>query len=215
MGCIKSVVMLALLLAVGVFAFLNRDKLSGTWHRVKGDTPPVVLVSSREVATAAVAKLKDLESGKTERITLTQVELQSLLEYKYRELLPAFVDSPQVKLNGNKIEVNARVPVDRIPQFSGFGEAVTFLPDTTEVSVTGELLPLRPGRVALAVDQVKAARIPLPRRLIADALRKLGRKDEPGLPSEALSMPLPPGADAAYVRGDSLVFLSNTKQPAN
>jgi hypothetical protein len=47
--------------------------------------------------------------------------------------------------------------------------------------------------------------------LVAGALRKLGRNDEPGLPDDALAIPLPPGADAAYVRGDSLIFLSNRK----
>ena len=68
------------------------------------------------------------------------------------------------------------------------------------------------GRVALAVDQVRAARIPLPKRLVASALSKLGRKPEAGLPADALALRLPSGADAAYVRGDSLVFLNNGQE---
>jgi hypothetical protein len=105
--------------------------------------------------------------------------------------------------------------VERLPQLSELGEAAAFLPDTTEVGVTGQLLPLRAGRVALAVDQVRAARIPLPKRLVPGALRKLGRKAEPGLPADALALPLPPGVDAAYVRGDSLVFLKNGRTSKN
>jgi hypothetical protein len=50
---------------------------------------------------------------------------------------------------------------------------------------------------------------------VPGALRRLGRKDEAGLPADALSLPLPPGADAAYVRGDSLVFLKNGRSPTN
>lgn len=215
MGCLKSFVFLVFVVAVAVLVFLNKDRLTTTMHRLTGDTAPVVLVPSRELADAAENKLQDLESGGTDRIVLTEVELQSLLEYKYRSLLPAFVDSPRVQLKGNKIDISARVPVDRIPQVAGLGDAASFLPDTTELAVTGELLPLPSGRIALAVDQVRAARIPLPHRLIAEALRKLGRKNEPGLPPEALAMPLPPGADAAYVRGDSLVLISNVRRPAN
>lgn len=207
--------MLVLLLVVGVFAFLNRDRLVDKWHRLKGDVPVVAPIASREIADSAAAKVTYLETGKSQRISLTEVELQSLLVYKYRELLPAFVDSPRVELKGNKIQVTGRVPLDRIPNLAGLGDAASFLPDTTELGITAELLPLRSGHAALAVDQIRVARIPLPHRLIAEALRKLGRKDEPGLPREALSMPLPLGADGAYVRGDSLVFLSNGKRSAN
>lgn len=212
MGCLKGIVFLLLLAGLAVFGYLNRDRLQSTWYKVRGQSEPAKIVPSKELSDAAAAKLKDLTNGKKTMIALTEVELQSLLQYKYRSLLPAFVDSPRVELNGSKIEVSARVPVDHLPQLSELGDAATFLPDTADVGVTGELLPLRAGRAALAVDQVRAARIPLPGRLIPGALRKLGRKDEDGLPKDALSIPLPPGANSAYVRGDSLFFLANAKQ---
>jgi hypothetical protein len=176
---------------------------------LRGTAVVTEAVPSPELADAATSKLQQLKNGETRSVALTEVELQSLLLYKYRQLLPAFVDSPRVKIENGKIEVQARVPVERLPQLSELGEAAAFLPDTTEVGVTGTILPLRSGRIALAVDQVRAARIPLPKRLVPGALRRLGRKDEAGLPPDALALPLPPGADAAYVRGDSLVFLNN------
>lgn len=209
MGClIRSILVIALLFVAGVFAFLNRERLGNAWHTFRGErAEAVALGASPELAQRAETKLAALRSGEQRQISLSQDELQSLLRYKYRELLPAFVDSPEINLKGERIEVKARVPVERLPQIGELGEAAAFLPDTTEVSVTGQLLPMSGRRAALAVDQVKAARIPLPRRLIAGALKKLGRKDEPGLPKDALAVPLPPGADGAYVRGDSLVFL--------
>ena len=215
MGCLKSIVGLALVLVLAVFLFLNRDRISGAWSDLRGGKEETQLGPSPELADIADEKLAGLKSGETSSVALSENELQSLLQYKYKQLLPAFVDSPRVELDNGKIIVQARVPVERLPQLSELGEAAAFLPDTTEVGVTGQLLPLRAGRVALAVDQVRAARIPLPKRLVSGALRKLGRKEERGLPADALAVPLPPGADAAYVRGDSLVFLNNAGKNKN
>jgi hypothetical protein len=215
MGCLKSIVGLVLALVVAGFLFLNRDRIESAWQDLRGGKQETELEPSAELAQTAADKLAQLKSGDSQAVALSQLEIQSLLQYKYRQLLPAFVDSPRVELNEGKIVVQARVPVERLPQLSELGEAAAFLPDTTEVGVTGQVLPLRTGRVALAVDQVRAARIPLPKRLVPGALRKLGRKDEPGLPADALALPLPPGADAAYVRGDSLVFLKNGRSSKN
>lgn len=215
MGCLKSIVGLGLVLVLAVFLFLNRDRISGAWSDVRGGKEETELGPSPELADVADEKLSELKSGESGTIALSEQELQSLLQYKYKQILPAFVDSPRVELDNGKIVIHARVPVDRLPQLNELGDAAGFLPDTTEVGVTGQLLPLRDGRVALAVDQVRAARIPLPKRLVSGALRKLGRKDEPGLPADALAIPLPPGADAAYVRGDSLVFLNNARTNKN
>jgi hypothetical protein len=209
MGCLKSIVGLVLVLVLAVMLFLNRDRITTAWHDLRGGREETQLGPSLELADIAEGKLADLKSGEARSASLSSNELQSLLQYKYRQLLPAFVDSPRVELKDGKVTVQARVPIDRLPSLSELGEAASFLPDTTELAVTGSLLPLADGRVALAVDQVRAARIPLPKRLISGALQKLGRKDEEGLPQDALALRLPPGVDAAYVRGDSLVFLKN------
>jgi hypothetical protein len=211
MGCLKSLVGLLLVLVLAVFLFLNRDRITGAWNDLRGGKEETQLGPSPELAEIADEKLAQLRNGEAGSVALSEQEIQSLLQFKYKQILPAFVDSLRVELDNGKIVVQARVPVERLPQLNELGEAASFLPDTTEVGVTGQILPLRDGRVALAVDQVRAARIPLPKRLVAGALRKLGRKEEPGLPADALAVPLPPGADAAYVRGDSLVFLNNAR----
>ncbi|MGQ0560727.1 MAG: hypothetical protein ACT443_02495 [Gemmatimonadota bacterium] len=206
MGClIRSIFSVVLVVAIAVFAILNRERIADVWRDMRGGEEP--LGPSAELAEAAQDKLAKLRSGEQDRVALNEVELQSLLLYKYRELLPAFVDSPRIVLKDDRIGVTGRVPVERLPSVSEIGEAASFLPDTTEIEVIGELLPLSGRRIALAVDRVRAARIPLPQRLVPGALRKLGRKDEPGLPKDALAVPLPPGAAAAYVRGDSLYFV--------
>lgn len=209
MGClIRSIFTFVLVCVIAVFAFLNRDRIRTAWNDLRGGEATVA-VPSQELADRADRKLADLKSGTASQIAISELELQSLLIFKYRELLPAFVDSPKIELDDDRIHVTGRVPVDRLPSVNEIGQAANFLPDTAEIEVIGKLLPLDSRRAAMAVDRVSAARIPLPQRLVASALRKLGRKDEPGLPADALAVPLPPGANAAYVRGDSLVFMSN------
>jgi hypothetical protein len=102
--------------------------------------------------------------------------------------------------------LSGRVPLDRLPSAGALGEVAAVLPDTSDITLTGTLLPLPGNRVALGVNQVTAARIPLPRRIVPAALERLGRTDEPGLPPDAIAIRLPSGVSAAYIRNDSLVL---------
>lgn len=179
------------------------------WNRLLGREEPVAdgaPAASPQLAEAAGLKLDRLKDGQVESAAFHASELQSLLMFRFVQLLPAFVAEPKVKLEDGKIEVTARVPVDRLPSLSELGDAAGFLPDTAEIGLTGSLLPLDSGRVALSIEQVKAARIPMPQRLVPSALQKLGRKPEPGLPRNALALPLPSGVGSAQVQNDSLIL---------
>jgi hypothetical protein len=57
--------------------------------------------------------------------------------------------------------------------------------------------------------------VPLPRRLVHRALARLGRVEEGDLPRDAVAVPLPPGVEAAYVRGDSLFLLARQRGTLN
>lgn len=198
----RKLVVLLLLVGVAALAWMNRDQLAA----LLGRNQPSSAFASREIAEQAEKKLQALANGESDSVKLSSVEIQSLLDYRFVQVLPAFVDSPQIELEDGKIKVNARVPVDQLPEISGLGDAAAFLPDTTDLGMTGTILPLGTGRIAIAIEQVNAASIPLPNRLVPPALRKLGRRNEPGLPQNALAVPLPPGAASAHVAGDTLVI---------
>lgn len=205
-GCLRRVLGLVLLLAIIAGAWLFRDRLRTAWEDLRGGDREQA-EASPELATAAERKLDALRDGSTGRTALSAAELESLLLFRYRDILPVFLDSPAVELRGDRLRLRARVPVDKLPHVEGFAEAASFLPDTTELTVGGSMLPLDTGRVAFAVDEVSAARFPLPTRFVPGALERLGRRDEPGLPPDAMALSLPPGVAAAYVRRDSLVLL--------
>ena len=210
-GCLRRIIVLVLVLALLAGAWLYRDRLGSAWRELRGAPETPVLLPSPELADAAERKLESLSRG--ERVALSEVELQSLLRYRYAGVLPGFVDSTRVELDGDRLRLGARVPIDRLPSVAELGQAAAILPDTSELTLTGSLLPLPNDRVALAIDQVTVARIPLPRRLVPAALNRLGRRDEPGLPSDAIPLPLPSGATSAYIRGDSLVLVGRGTAP--
>ena len=206
-GCLRRLIMLVILVALAGAAWLYRDRIVQAWREARGlrEAP---LVASEALAAAAAARIDSLTAGRLERAAFAEVELQSLLLYRYAGVLPGFVDSARVELDGDRMRLGGRVPLDRLPSGGALGDVAAVLPDTTELTLTGTVLPLDAGRVALGVDQVTAARIPLPRRIIPAALSRLGRTDEPGLPEDAIALRLPKGVSSAYVRNDSLVLIA-------
>jgi len=216
-GMVRSVVRLVILLALVAGAWFYREPLLELGHsaadrwtelrRTDSAAAEPVEPASPQLAAIAQAKLDDVKSGLTARAAFSTAELQSLLEYRYRGLLPAFVDSPRIALEGDQVRLRVRVPISRIPRARELGDIADLLPDTTDLDVRGRLLPAADGSIAFAVDDVSAHRIPLPHRLVPLALEVLGRKPGAGLPDDAISIPLPAGAAAAYVRADSLVLL--------
>jgi hypothetical protein len=219
-GMVRSAVRLLILLAMVAAAWFYREPLLRLGHSVADrwtelrrtdavETEPVELTSP-ELAAVAQAKLDDVKSGLVQRAAFSSAELQSLLEYRYRGLLPAFVDSPRIVLEGDRVRLRVRVPVSRIPRVRELGDIAGLLPDTTDLEVSGQLLPGASGAIAFAVDDLSAHHIPLPRRLVPMVLEVLGREPDSSLPDDAIPIPLPAGADAAYVRADSLVLVART-----
>jgi hypothetical protein len=218
----RKILVLLLIVAGAVAAYTWRpevrdavDSVRSRWSVLRKEptdtagTGEANAKASAEVAAAAKLKIERLGAGTVDAASFSDDELQSLLEFEYRQLLPAFVDSPRVNLDGDHLRLRLRIPVERLPRVSGLGEIVGLLPDTTDLDVRGTLLPADDRHVAFAVDGVSAEHIPLPKRLVAPALEALGRVDRPNLPADAIALPLPKGVRAAYVRGDSLVLLAS------
>lgn len=208
-GCLRRVIGIAVLLCIVAALYLFRDRVKHEWRAIRGlrDEPQV---ATPELGTVAADKIEQLRTGKVDRVAIGATELQSLLQYKYAGLLPAFAQDPQVELEGDRVRLRVRIPVDRLPDMQGSGleSAAAFLPDTADVELSGTLIPLPNGRTGLGVDAVEASRIPLPARMINEGLRRVGRKDEPGLPQDAIAVKLPDGVKSAYIRNDSLILLA-------
>jgi len=215
-GCLGRIVFLAAVLAALVAGFVYRDRVRAAWAVLRGDTAVGARggpVASPELAAAAQDRLDAVMRGDQAEAAFSVAELQSLLEYRYRDALPAFIDSPRVEIADGRVRLGVRVPVDRFTAARGLAEVAALLPDTTDLLIRGALLAAGDGKVAFAVEGVTAHGIPLPRRLVPGALEMLGRQAAPGLPDDAIEVALPQGTRAAYIRGDSLVILSSGHRP--
>lgn len=203
----RRLILLVLIAGGGILAWQKRDEIERGWDELRrwGSTPDE---PSPALAEAAHAKLADLgQAGGSQTVSLSEAEVQSLLLYRFASALPPFITTPEVEFGDDQLRIQARVPTDQIPWTDEAREVRELLPDTTLVAAKARFLPLDGGRVALAVNELSAARVPLPRTMIPTVLDRLGRENEPGLPPHALPVPLPTGVDDVYIRSDRLVIV--------
>lgn len=165
--------------------------------------------ASPELAEATLDRYEAFQAGEEDRLSVGGTELASVLRFALPGLLPPGVSEPSVDLEEGRVRVSARVAVAQVPRLPDLGEVVGLLPDTVTLAMRGSLTPLEGKGAALVVEEITAARIPLPRRLIPDILDALGRTDRPGLPPDAMAVPLPEGLRSAYILRDSLILVAD------
>ena len=106
------------------------------------------------------------------------------------------------------MRLSARVALAAFPKLPRLEEVIGLLPDTVSIRLSGSLVSVDQRHLALVVDEIEAARIPLPGRMVGDVLAGFGREAPRGLPRDALSVPLPDGVRSVYVQRDSLVLVA-------
>lgn len=213
-GCMGRLLTIGVLAAAIGVVFYYRGDLGEAWRDlrrvrvVRTDAPPAAAPPLAESAETKLATI--VGAGQATSVTLSQAEVQSLIDYRMLDLVPETLAAPRVELRGGRLRVQARIATEILSGLPDGPDLLAWLPDSTDLAATGQLIPLDSERVALAIEDVSASRIPLPRRVIPGLLDRLGRPAEAGLPEDAWAIPLPPGATDVYVRGDTLVVLARS-----
>lgn len=178
------------------------------WMVGSGEVRPTdAAAPSPALADSVWQRIQGLQTaGEGSRLALGGREITSVLRYSLQGLVPEGVHDPEVSLQGGRMLLKARVALAAFPALPDLGSVLDLLPDTVDVELQASLLPFGEDAAALVVHSIDASRIPLPRRVIPDILRAMGRRDHPGLPPEALLVPLPAGLGSAYILTDSLVL---------
>ena len=143
-----------------------------------------------------------------DRLMLGGMELSAVVRYSFPGMIPRGVTATTIEFNRGQVHVTARVAMEAFPDLPRLDDIIGLLPDTILLEVRGSLVPLDQRHMALLVDRVQAARIPLPKRLVADVLRAFGRSRPASLPDDVLEVPLPDGVRSVFVQRDSLVMLA-------
>jgi hypothetical protein len=213
-GCLKSLFTKALILVLLVLAayagwrwgpqvFPELQERFGWAHEsTTEEVPP-----SPARADSVVVRVQEFRRGEgPDQLAFGGSDLTSVLLYTVPGLIPDGVTDPRVTLAEGRVRLRARVALQSFPDLPDLGPVVGILPDTLDVELEASLMPFGQERAALLVHGIEASRIPLPRRLIPQILIAMGRTDEPGLPPEALLVPLPGGLGSAYILADSLIL---------
>lgn len=206
-GCLRRLLVLALLAAAAGAAYYYRADIELAWDRARGVEAPAE--PSEELAAAAVNQLERIESSPDARVALSESEVQSLALYRPGLLFPPLGDSLAIRLEDGRVRFRTRIAMPDLSAIAEFQEIRDLLPDTAELDMQGQLIPLDSGRVALAVDRVSASGVPVPGRFVPTILERFGGEPPAGTPSDAIPLSLPHGVAAAYIRADSLILLGS------
>jgi hypothetical protein len=196
-GCIGALLVVVLL---GVLVWMFRDSIPGLGGRGVEYTEV-----SPEAAASAEEKLERLRT-RGDTVNLSAVELASLLRYRLAEQYPDLLRNPSIEMVGETLHLGGSIPTERLPNLQQFERVRPFLPDTTRIDMEGRILTREPGRAAVEIEEVAIAGIPIPQRYYPEVLGRLGRRDEPGLPPNAIEFPLPGGVGSAWVESGRLVL---------
>jgi hypothetical protein len=178
------------------------------WLGGTGAVAPALLPApSAELADSVLERVQLFQGGAGgDLLALGGREITSVLRYSVPGLVPDGVRDPEVQFQEGRAHIRGKVTLASFPELPDLGAILDLLPDTVSVEIEASLLPFGSHMAALMVHRIEANRIPLPRRAIPEVLRALGRRDQPGLPPEALLVPLPAGLLSVYIHSDSLVL---------
>lgn len=209
---VKRAVGLVLLVAVayagfkwGPAVFPALERLAGVEEEAGADaTEP-----SPELADATLDRFEAFRAGgQGDRLALSSAELTSVVRYSLPGILPPGVEDATILMEGDQVNVSARVAVREFPDLPDVDAVVGLLPDTVLIELRGTLEPFDQAHLALVVDRVRAARIPLPSRMVSEVLAGLAGERRPGLADDALAVPLPDGLSSVTIERDSLVMMA-------
>lgn len=190
--------LLLVLVAAAGLGWWFRDSLPFLQQREATEVSP-------EAAAMAEAKLERLRSEQ-EPVSLSGIELSSLLRYRGDPWTRDLVQSPAIEMSGDTLRLSGTVATERLPAHPELDRVRGLLPDSARVEVTGGVTSSVAGRSVLDVHTVEFAGIPIPERFYPAILERLGGARGPGVPPTAMALPLPPGVGSARVEGGLLVL---------
>lgn len=205
-GCLRRIAGLLVLLVLLAVGWFFRDEIGAQWQRWFG-TPEAEL-TEEQLAARATTKLEALaERQETEAVGFSEAEIQALMRQRFSPMLPGYVRDPGLDFENGKMAFSFRVASGDLPLLDDLGPAAGFLPDTVEVVTKGALRSTSEPRARFTVEEVTAAKIPLPGRIIPKLLRRVREAAVLGGEDNTILAPLPSGVGAAYVQGDSLFLV--------
>jgi hypothetical protein len=203
-GCLSlpfRLLFLALLLLGGYVAWTHRDELRRRIHSWTAESgPPEVSGLGRaDRAPAVLKRLEPLGAGRVDSVSLSAPEVASLIAGAVAGRDRGALDSVEVRLAQDDLEVRGRVDTRKLPL--SFGPLSGVVRDYERVEIGGSLVFRRSGLAEWQVTRARVRGIPLPRDVVGRVLRRFGAGADDVLP-----VPLPASIDGLRVAPGRLVL---------
>jgi hypothetical protein len=197
---------LALLVLAGYVAWSYRREIRRQIHEWTADSGPAGATGRADGADAATTlrRLDSLRAAGADSVVLSASELASLAEALAARVVPGAVDSVEVRLDRDDIEIRARVDTRKVP--ISFGPISGIVRDHEYVEAGGRLVFRRAGRAEWEVERVRVRGLPVPNNLVDGMIRQFrgqaaGRAIPFVLPREVTGLRIEPGGLTVYGRG--------------
>lgn len=201
---------LTIIAAVALGAWHYRGEISAALGRVEIAAPAGE--PSEDLARAAEEKLLSLaESDRTE-VSLSEVELQSLLSYRVTPHLPSGIEDPLVRLEDSAVVLSALLRPDQLERYAPPDLLRQFIADTARAAAV--LVPgiRRPGTGQVTVSGLQAGALIVPSMMIPFILQNI---QIPGVDASGsdILVPLPLRVSAIEVAGGAVVVRLDSQEP--
>jgi hypothetical protein len=202
-GCLSlpfRLLFLVILLLGGYVAWLHRREIMDRVHHwtARPGSSDSVVVGKASGAQAAHRKLAAL-SGGSDSILLEPRELADLLAAAAGQFVPGALDSIQVRLERDAVELQARLDTRRVPL--SFGPLSGIIRDHENIEAGGELLFRHAGLAEWRITSARVRGVPLPRDVLGRLLGRFGGSDNSVVP-----VPLPPSVGGLRIAPAGLVL---------
>lgn len=195
MGCIMRLGCLAVLLVLGVGAYLTRGK----WmSKVRNEPPAVATAPVWEPLSPAAGERgkRAIESlSASSGPVYTNVKANEIASYVFQTVgrgLPTSADSVEAAVIGDALFVRAVLPVKELAGSGVLGPLGGLLNDREKISLGGSFRVVRPGMSEMTVREIKLRDFNIPKGAIPRLLRQISKGERPaGIADDALPVPTP------------------------
>ena len=205
-GCLSlpfRLLLLALLVLGGFVAWSHREEILRRVHQWTAPSArDSVGYGSAARAPAAQRKLESL-GGARDTVLLSAGEVANLIAAAAADRMPRALDSIEVRLGHDDLEVRARVDTRNVPL--AFGPLSRVIRDHEPIEAGGRLLYRHSGLAEWAITRARVRGLPLPRDVLGRLLARVGGTSESVVP-----IPLPPSVGGLRVSPAGVVLYAGT-----
>ena len=187
----------------GHIAGRSAARFTGGPRRVRLRSP--VARSIPPDASAVHRRIDALRAGGADSVVLSADDLASLAAQLAAKVVPQAVDSVEIRLERDDIEIRARVDTRKVPV--SLGPLTTVVRDHEYVEAGGRLMFRRAGLAEWEVERVRVRGVPVPKSFVDEQIRRFA----PRAGSSGIPVALPSAVTGLRVTPDGVTLYGRAR----